>query len=66
MAPGGTPILSFVAQPGRQYRLQRRTDFDAGSWLNLGGAPVTGAGTVSVVDVPPYPATSFYRVVMVP
>jgi len=61
----GIATLSWYAISNRQYRVQFKSDLEAGSWSNL-ASDITATGeTASKTDIPGA-AARYYRLVLLP
>jgi hypothetical protein len=64
MASSNVVALKWASEVGRVYRVEHRTDVDAGSWsASTGEISATKTNTAVALEVPAETATRFYRLV---
>src|SRR5262249_47792890 len=63
---GDRITLSWLAFPGRTYRLQYKTALADELWNDVAGDVVASSGQASQSDVPGDAGQRFYRVVLLP
>jgi hypothetical protein len=62
--PSGPIVLTWLAVPGRLYRIEAKTHLDDAAWMPLGEALPAPAVSVSMTDSTPLTPQRFYRVVL--
>jgi hypothetical protein len=60
----GNPVVSFVGDQASDYRIERSTNLQVGSWMDLGAVVVPVGGNVSYEDTSAPAGMAYYRVVV--
>jgi predicted alpha-1,6-mannanase (GH76 family) len=63
VSPAGSVKLTWTADSGLTYQVQRRTGLDSSSWTNVGNSIVAAGPTCSFVDSAGANSNLYYRVI---